>query len=91
MCEELGNKEHVEKYFTQLHIIYIPCLSQSWMTAFITLFKKQILAKIPFSYCVSTDKIFLMNKNTLNSLNAEDKNYTPHYNSQGGKKKYQGS
>lgn len=27
-----------------------------------------------------------MNKNTLNSLNAEDKNYTPHYNSQGGKK-----
>lgn len=62
----------MEKYFTQLQIICIPHLSQSWMTAFITLFKKQIWAKMPFSCCGSMDRIFLMNKNTLNSLNAED-------------------
>lgn len=51
-------------------------------------FKKQILAKMPFSSCVSMDKIFLMNKNTLNLLNPEDKNNTTsRYNSQAHKYK----
>lgn len=41
---------------------------------------------MPFPYCVSKDKISLMNKNTLNWQNAEDKNNTPsHYNSQDSK------